>query len=403
MEAALHEQEMRVERMINVYRLLVYLASAGMDMLMFYQQGRLRESLPFVLILLPLAGGYLYLIDRLASGDTYRPWLKYATSTLDYVVIAGVVLEYGRRGIWEETFSPETWGAVLISVIVVYNFLGAFRYSLGAVMYNGALALSMAVGSGLLLARSPTLAVTGAAIVGVATLLSYGFSQNFKRMFERLRRRDALTRFLAPEVVERIMEGGIALEPGGEARQVTVLLCDIRGFTTIAEEMTPTSLVEWLNAYLSRITDVVFQYEGTLDKFIGDAVLAVFGAPVSQGDDARRAWRAARKMVAAVGALNEELEQQGQPRLRIGIALHTGVVVAGNVGSERQMEYTVIGDTVNLTARIEALNKEYDTVLLMSEDTYRHVRDASESALIAETRVRGRKKPVKLYGLQRRA
>ncbi len=179
-----------------------------------------------------------------------------------------------------------------------------------------------------------------------------------------------------------------------------MLLSDIRGVTTIAEDMPPTSLVAWLNAYLSRMTDVVFEYGGTLDKFIGDSVLAIFGAPVSQGDDAQRALQAAQRMLAAVASLNENLEQQGLPLLHVGIALHTGVVVAGNVGSERRLEYTVIGDTVNLTARIEGLNKKYNTVLLMTEDTHRHVQAISDTPLIAETTVRGRTQPVKLYGIR---
>ena len=403
LKAAYQEQEMRVERMINIYRALLYLTGAGMDILMFYQQGSLQEVWLLALILPMLIGGYLYLISRLASGNVYRPWLKYVTSTLDYGIFVGIIWEYKSLGLLTDTLSIETWGALSIALIVVYNFLGAFRYSVATVLYNGVLALGAAVASGLLLVRSPTLAVAGAVIVGMATLLCYAFSRNFKQMFVRLRQRDALTRFLAPEVAESIIQGGIALKPGGEVCKVTVLLSDIRGFTTVAEDLCPTTLVEWLNAYLGQMTDVIFEYGGTLDKFIGDSVLAVFGAPVSQGDDAQRALQAAHRMLAATESLNENLEQRGLPALRIGIALHTGVVVAGNIGSERRLEYTVIGDTVNLTARIEGLNKKYNTVLLMTEDTHQHVEDITNSTLITKTIVRGRKQPVKLYGIRRQS
>ena len=175
LKAAYQEQEMRVERMINIYRALLYLTGAGMDTLMFYQQGRLQEVWLLALILPMLIGGYLYLISRLASGNVYRPWLKYVTSTLDYGIFVGIIWEYKNLGLLTDTLSLETWGALSIALIVVYNFLGAFRYSLATVLYNGVLALGAAVASGLLLVRSPTLAVAGA-VIGQTHLSGQDFS-----------------------------------------------------------------------------------------------------------------------------------------------------------------------------------------------------------------------------------
>jgi adenylate cyclase len=147
------------------------------------------------------------------------------------------------------------------------------------------------------------------------------------------------------------------------------------------------------------MTGVIFEFGGIIDKFIGDAVLAVFGTPVSRRDDPERALLAALKMQTVVKDLNQELRAKGRPPVKIGIAVHTGVVVAGNIGSPQRMEYTVIGDHVNLVARVEELNKKYDTDILLTDECYKRVHNLFEGDMVGETTVRGRKKPIKLYSL----
>ena len=180
---------------------------------------------------------------------------------------------------------------------------------------------------------------------------------------------------------------------------MTILLSDLRGFTALAEHRDPQQVVAVLNEYFTAMAAIIWECRGTIDKFIGDAILAVFGAPVAQPDHALRAVRAALRMQEALGELNRGWSERGSPVLAMGIALHTGTVVAGNVGSPQRMEYTVIGDPVNLTARIEELNKTYGTRVLLSETTYDLVGDHFAAELVSAAPVRGRSDPVRVYKL----
>lgn len=162
-------------------------------------------------------------------------------------------------------------------------------------------------------------------------------------------------RYLSPEIVDTLLENPDGLDLGGIRRNVTVLLTDIRGFTGLCEQLSPEHVMKLLNNYLGTMAELVLQHRGTVDEFIGDAVLAIFGAPVNRYDDTDRAIRCALAMQRAVSAINRRNRAQGLPAIAIGISLNTGPVVAGNVGSERRSKYAVVGHTVNQTARIEEI------------------------------------------------
>jgi adenylate cyclase len=178
---------------------------------------------------------------------------------------------------------------------------------------------------------------------------------------------------------------------------VTILFTDIRSFTTISEKMDPQALVALLNEYFTEMVGIVMHEDGVVDKYIGDAIMAVFGAPVPKPEDARNAVRAAVRMRRALQHLNTRLEQRGLPTLRTGIGIHTGEVVAGNIGSERRMEYTVIGDAVNLASRLESNTKDLGVNVLISEDTYALTKEVIEVRPVKEITVKGRRAPVMTY------
>jgi adenylate cyclase len=178
---------------------------------------------------------------------------------------------------------------------------------------------------------------------------------------------------------------------------VTILFSDIRSFTTMSEAMEAHALVALLNEYFTEMVAIVIQEDGVVDKYIGDAIMAVFGAPVPKADDAVRAVRAAVRMRKALLHLNERLVARGVEPLRTGIGIHSGEVVAGNIGSERRMEYTVIGDAVNLASRLESATKDEGADILVSEDTYALVRDSVEARPVRELTVKGRAQPVMTY------
>jgi adenylate cyclase len=224
-------------------------------------------------------------------------------------------------------------------------------------------------------------------------------AKGFNRMVDGLKERDKLRttfgKYMTAAVMEHLLAGKVSL--GGASIKVTILFTDIRSFTTISERMDPQQLVGLLNEYFSEMVGIVMQEDGVVDKYIGDAIMAVFGAPVPKADDPINAVRAAVRMRKALQELNKRLEERGVPTLRTGIGIHTGEVVAGNIGSEKRMEYTVIGDAVNLASRLESNTKDLGVNVLVSEDTYELTKHIAEYRPVKEITVKGRKAPVMTY------
>jgi adenylate cyclase len=223
----------------------------------------------------------------------------------------------------------------------------------------------------------------------------------FNRMVDGLKERDHLRttfgKYMTSSVIDHLLSGKVAL--GGESLKVTILFSDIRSFTTISESMDPQNLVALLNEYFTEMVSIVMDEGGVVDKYIGDAIMAVFGAPVPKPEDAVNAVRAAVRMRRGLKTLNERLATRKLGPLRTGIGIHTGEVVAGNIGSERRMEYTVIGDAVNLASRLESSTKELGVAVAISEDTYALTKHAILARTIREITVKGRNQPVMTYEL----
>ena len=184
---------------------------------------------------------------------------------------------------------------------------------------------------------------------------------------------------------------------GGQDLEVTVMFCDIRGFTTISERLEPQEIVSMLNRYFTRLEKPIVENGGIINKYIGDAIMAVFGVPLQSKTHAYDAWKAAQGMRAELAAFNEELKNEGRNGIRFGIGLCSGTVLAGNIGTSNRLEYTVIGDTVNTASRIESLCKTYQTDLLISEQTKELLPDDVTLTFIAESEIRGKEKKIKLY------
>ncbi len=175
--------------------------------------------------------------------------------------------------------------------------------------------------------------------------------------------RQAIGRYLSDEVAQAVLADTDSLALGGERREVSVLMSDLSGFTALSERLEPERVVELLNAYLGRMTDVIDEYGGTIDEFIGDAILVIFGAPIQRADHAERAVACAVAMQCAMTDVNEEMLRRGLGALEMGVAVNTGEVVVGNIGSEKRAKYGVVGSPVNLTSRIQALAASGEVVI----------------------------------------
>lgn len=237
-------------------------------------------------------------------------------------------------------------------------------------------------------------AITMAVIYLAITVYHY-----IKEEREKKKIRGAFQYYLTASVINEMLKDPTKLKLGGDKKDLSVLFSDIRGFTTISEKLTPEELVHLLNEYLTAMTDVVFKHDGMLDKYMGDAIMAVFGAPLDQPDHARRACQTALEMMDELHRLQKKWQAEGKPVLNIGIGVNSGDMVVGNMGSEMRFDYTVMGDMVNLGSRLEGINKEYGSNIIFSEFTYNAVKDFMCCRELDWVRVKGKKLPVKIYEL----
>jgi adenylate cyclase len=216
---------------------------------------------------------------------------------------------------------------------------------------------------------------------------------------EKKKIRGAFSYYVSSSVVNEMLKDPSKLKLGGDKKELSVLFSDIRSFTSMSEGMTPEDLVHLLNEYLTVMTEIVFKYDGTLDKYIGDALMAIYGAPLDQDDHAKRACESALDMMDGLKALNEKWIHEGKKPLDIGIGINTGMMMVGNMGSDQRFDYTVMGDAVNLGSRLEGANKSYKTHILISETTYAQIRDDFVCMELDSVRVKGKNLPVKIFEL----
>lgn len=237
----------------------------------------------------------------------------------------------------------------------------------------------------------------------VVILFLYTFLTFIKYFTEERKKKQlkgTFQKYVSPEIVEEILKDPSKLELGGIKTEMSVFFSDIRGFTTISEKLDPKALSDLLNDYLTPMTDIIFQNSGTLDKYMGDAIMAFFGAPIPYKDHAAQACRASLQQIEKLFELQKKYEEQGLPQIDIGIGVNTGEMSVGNMGSESVRNYTVMGDSVNLGARLEGINKQYGTRIIISEFTVSHLKPGEfVYREIDWVKVKGKNEPVKIYEL----
>lgn len=236
----------------------------------------------------------------------------------------------------------------------------------------------------------------------VALFAGVGY-QYFVEGREKRKMKKLFGQYVSKDVYAHLVADPSLAKLGGTRRQMTVLFSDIRGFTTVSERGQPEEIVHTLNEYFTKMVEIVFRHRGTVDKFVGDMVMALFGAPLADEQHAEHAVEAALDMIDELGRLNALWHAEGRPMLDIGIGINTGPMIAGNIGSEQIMSYTVIGDAVNLGSRLESLNKNYGTRIIISEATKEQLKGRYNLKPLGEVVVKGKTKPVAIFQVVERS
>lgn len=305
-------------------------------------------------------------------------------------------------------FPRQAAESVRLGVTVLLVSLGAFSFFRLDPWRGFTVLVGLALGSWFV-SYGFFMADTILPIAGAQTSLGVGFLGGLglrlrREERERQRLRGLFGRYVSQEVVEKLLDSGRRPDLGGEAAEVTILFSDIRGFTRISEMLRPQEVVEFLNAFLGRACQAVLGEGGMVDKYVGDSVMAVFGWPVPHPDHAARALRAAQEIVRAAQEIQEWMTERfagrGLPGFRVGVGLHTGVAVLGNVGSAQRMDFTAVGDTVNTASRLEGLSKELGWSIVASQSTFEAAGTGFEVEGESVVHVRGKAAAMKVYGVR---
>ncbi len=295
-----------------------------------------------------------------------------------------------------------TWSGLLLGLALIPLLVSAMALSAPAWLR---LALPLIAGSGYLLSNlalfhahtvlpliPPLIAVILAAVGAYAQLM-------LTEGREKARIKRMMSQYLSPAVLETVVarHNELARAEVGSREELTILFSDIRGFTSLSEKLPPERVVELLNHYFSAMTETIFRHRGTIDKFIGDAIMAFWGAPLPAQDHADQAVLTALEMHQALEKVNAWLQQRRLPAIAIGVGIHSGEVILGNIGSEHKLDYTVIGDNVNLASRIEGLTKHYATPVLISEASHKALQRPIPCRVVDLVRVKGKRRPIRIY------
>jgi len=299
-------------------------------------------------------------------------------------------------------------GAEILSVLVFGLLLIWLLPRWGALWCAiiGVIAIAVTIGASWLLFTQHNMLVDPFFFARVIVVLYLARSLQVYLTSEKEKKevRGAFGRYLSPVLVEQLANDPDKLKLGGETRQISALFCDIRGFTSLSERLAPEELTDLLNRFLTPLTEVILNEQGTIDKYMGDCIMAFWNAPVDVADHERRACSAALKMLDALAALNQTLQREAtasgtsMQELRIGIGINSGSALAGNLGSEQRFDYSVLGDSVNLASRLEGQSKTYGVEILLSEATRAAVQDLAFLELDL-VQVVGKSDPVRIFGL----
>jgi adenylate cyclase len=298
--------------------------------------------------------------------------------------------------------APEWLDTLLLLVLAVLTPLAALRLRILPSLVIGLVALAgFLVAAQVAFNHGTVITVVYPALAGILALLATALIHGVTVAFEREQARDAFARFVPEAVVDEVLRNADGARLGGVQREGTVMFSDLRGFTSFAETLEPATVINSLNRYLTEMSEAILDHGGTLVAYMGDGIMAVFGAPLQQDDHADRALAAAREMLERLKGFNAWLREEGlHEGFKMGIGLNSGPVMSGHVGSERRLEYTALGDTTNTAARLEGMTKGTPYQLYVADSTHSRLTGPPEDLVeVGEFEVRGRTAKVKLWSI----
>lgn len=329
---------------------------------------------------------------RVTPFSTVYPGVEVHATVIDNILHGDFIRRPGWAGLLDVT-------TVLLFGLAMSFILPRFRALQSFLLVLAVLALYVA-GNILLFSRyNLWLDIVYPVLTIVIVYLGLTVYKYMTEEREKKKIRNAFQYYLSSPVINEMLKNPGKLKLGGDKKDLSVLFSDIRGFTTMSEGMSPEALVQLLNEYLTAMTNIVFKHDGLLDKYMGDAIMAVFGAPLDQPDHAVRACRTALDMMEEMHKFQAKWKAEGKPVFDIGIGINSGDMVVGNMGSEMRFDYTVMGDNVNLGSRLEGINKEYGTNIVISEFTYAHIKNDFICRELDSVKVKGKHLPVRIYEL----
>ena len=405
------QEEIRNERNINrgrIFILFIILIIAVVGLLNVDPE---MHSMHLDIVLVITAGLFVsFLISRLMTKGHYSPLLKYIITTADlFLVTMAILIIRNTADASSFVMSVDTPAFFLLFIV---NVLTGMRFDIRLCFYSAILSLFIfagvtiddfrSIGTANMTLIVPT-TLKGIFLASTAFLSGYITHQaknlviqNYREQQHRNLIINIFGRYVSGQVAKNILDGN--LELGGEERKVTVLFSDIRDFAWISERLSAKEVVALLNDYFEGMVEAIFSYDGTLDKFLGDGLMALFGAPTAHGNDEERAISAAFLMRDKLREFNQmQIKKEDMVAISVGIGISTGQAVVGNIGSKERMQYTAIGDTINTAARIEDLCKEFDADILVDEATYKEAKDVFSAEKMGQVKVKGKDNPVIIY------
>ncbi|MFQ5575408.1 MAG: adenylate/guanylate cyclase domain-containing protein [Anaerolineae bacterium] len=404
----IRREERKNEKKIHLVRMFVLALMATLMTISRLVMGESQHET--FLVITPASVVYLlfvFFLWRYFAKNGYPSLVSNILTSLDLAYIVITLVGVSRQG-QPYGFSGFTVAPPFL-IVFLLNALSGLRFNFRASVYAAVASILIIVGLGVYdtyhgyhvtVSAGVFQTLFKAALVGSTALVSGYIGHRSKALIvqaieeqeEKKFVKRIFGRYATKEVVEDALQRGLKL--GGEEKELAILFSDIRNFTSMSEKLQPHEVVDLLNDYFAEMVDIISKNGGTLNKFMGDGILAIFGAPVSYGNNSERAVRTALEMMEKLAKFNGKLAQQGKPTLNIGIGINTGRVVVGNIGSAERMEYTVIGDAVNLASRLEALNKELQTNILISNSTYQQVKNIINANKMQPMQVKGKEKDV---------